>query len=156
VAPRINETTAPVVLRAIPDRSRRLSDGVLIDASLRARLLGLRLLTVDATIVLVPADVRATSPTAHPPAERQGPMSSGPAPRRSVAAGPRLAQAVRSINEAADLLAESRRDRAGDVGADRPLGRGGAPAHRVASPATGAAGWRAVRRATDWGSWLGR
>jgi hypothetical protein len=32
------------------------------------------------------------------------------APRRSVAAGPRLAQAVRTINEAAELLAETRRD----------------------------------------------
>jgi hypothetical protein len=111
VAPRTREITAPVLLRAIPDRSRRLSDGVLVDASLRARLLGLRLLTVDATIVLVPADVRATSPTAHLPAERPAPRSS-PAPRRSVAAGPRLAQAVQNINEAADVLAETRRDRA--------------------------------------------
>jgi hypothetical protein len=100
-----------MVLRAIPDRSRRLSDGVLVDASIRARLLGLRLLTVDATIVLVPADVRATSPTAHPAAERPAPRPSGPASRRPVAAGPRLAQAVRSINEGAELLAETRRDR---------------------------------------------
>ena len=112
MAPRTHETTAPVVLRAIPDRSRRLSDGVLVDASIRARLLGLRLLTVDATIVLAPADVRTTSPTAHSAPKRPAPQLSGPGPRRSVAAGPRLAQAVRSINEAADLLAETRRDRA--------------------------------------------
>jgi hypothetical protein len=106
VAPRTVETTAPVALTAIPDRRKRLSDGVLIDASIQARLLGLRLLTVDATVVLVPADVTA----AHPPPERPAPRSSGAAPRRSVAAGPRLAQAVRSINEATELLAESRRD----------------------------------------------
>jgi hypothetical protein len=106
VAPRTLATTGPVALTAIPDRRRRLSDGVLVDASIHARLLGLRLLTIDATIVLVPADVAGTSPAAHPAAPR--PL--GPAPRRSVAAGPRLAQAVRTINEAAELLAETRRD----------------------------------------------
>ena len=110
VAPRTLETPAPVALTATPDRRRRLSGGVLVDASVHARLLGLRLLTVDATIVLVPADVTATSPAAHAVAGRPAPRSSSPAPRRSVAAGPRLAQAVRTINEAAELLAETRRD----------------------------------------------
>jgi hypothetical protein len=106
VAARTLETTAPVVLTATPDRRRRLSDGVLVDASIHARLLGLRLLTIDASIVLVPADVMAASPAAQPPA----PRSSGPSRRRSGAAGPRLAQAVRSLDEAAELLAETRRD----------------------------------------------
>ena len=110
VAPRTLATTGPVALTAIPDRRRRLSDGVLVDASIQARLLGLRLLTVDASIALVPADVRPASPAAFPPAEHPGPRSPAPAPRRSVAAGPRLAQAVRSINEAAEVLAETRRD----------------------------------------------
>jgi hypothetical protein len=110
VAPRTLATTGPVALTAIPDRRRRLSDGVLVDASIHARLLGLRLLTIDATIVLVPADVAGTSPAAHPAAQRPAPRPLGPAPRRSVAAGPRLAQAVRTINEAAELLAETRRD----------------------------------------------
>jgi hypothetical protein len=110
VTPRMLETTAPVTLRAIPDRRRRLSDGVLVDASIQARVLGLRLLTVDASIVLAPADVRPASPAALPPAEHPGRRSSAPSPRRSVAAGPRLAQAVRSINEAAEVLAETRRD----------------------------------------------
>jgi hypothetical protein len=110
VGPRTVETTAPVVLTAIPDPRRRLSDGVLVDASIHAHLLGLRLLTVDATVVLVPAAVTAPSPAAHAPPGRLAPRSSGPAPMRSVATGPRLAQAVRSINEAAELLAESRRD----------------------------------------------
>ena len=110
VAPRTLATTGPVALTAIPDRRRRLSDGVLVDASIHARLLGLRLLTVDATIVLVPADVAGTSPADHPAPRRAAPRSSAPAPRRSVAAGPRLAQAVRTINEAAELLADTRRD----------------------------------------------
>ena len=110
VGPRTLETQAPAALTAIPDRRRRLSDGVLIDASIQARLLGLRLLTVDASIVLVPADVTGTSPAGPPPAQRPAPRSSAPVPRRTVAAGPRLAQAVRSINEAAEVLAETRRD----------------------------------------------
>ena len=109
-AQRTHETTVPVALTATPDRRRRLSDGVLVDASIHARLLGLRLLTVDATIVLVPAEVSATSPAASLPAKPRAPRSSAPAPRRLVAAGPRLAQAVRSINEAAEVLAETRRD----------------------------------------------
>ena len=106
VAARTLETTAPVVLTATPDRRRRLSDGVLVDASIHARLLGLRLLTIDASIVLVPADVMAASPASQPPA----PRSAGPSRRRSGATGPRLAQAVRSLDEAAELLAETRRD----------------------------------------------
>jgi hypothetical protein len=106
---RTHQTSAPLALTATPDRRRRLSDGVLVDASIHARLLGLRLLTVDASIVLVPAEVSA-SPAAHPPATRPAPQSSVPAPRRTVAAGPRLAQAVRSLNEAAEVLAETRRD----------------------------------------------
>ena len=38
--------------------ARRPSDGILIQASILARLLGLRLLTLDATITLVPASQR--------------------------------------------------------------------------------------------------
>ena len=110
VAPRTLATTGPVALTAIPDRRRRLSDGVLVDASIHARLLGLRLLTVDATIVLVPADVAGPSGMDHRAAERPAPRPVAAAPRRSVAAGPRLAQAVRTINEAAELLADTRRD----------------------------------------------
>jgi hypothetical protein len=98
------------VLTAVPDRRRRLADGALVQASLLARVLGLRLLTIDATIVLVPADVIAPSPAAH---ERPGPTSarsSAVPPLRSGAVGHGLAEAVRSINEGAELLAEARRD----------------------------------------------
>jgi hypothetical protein len=45
----------------VPDRRRRPSDGVLVEASIVARLLGIRLLRLDATVVLVPADVTAPS-----------------------------------------------------------------------------------------------
>jgi hypothetical protein len=108
--PHSHETTAPLAVTATPDRRRRLSDGVLVDASIHARLLGLRLLTLDASVVLVPAEVSATPRAAPAPAQRRAPRPSIAAPRRSIAAGPRLAQAVRSINEAAEVLAETRRD----------------------------------------------
>jgi hypothetical protein len=88
------------VVAAIPDRRRRLSDGVLVDASIRARLLGLRLLTIDAIVVLAPAEVTAPSSAAHDPPQRTSGRSS-----RHV-----LAEAVRSIDEGAELLAEARRN----------------------------------------------
>jgi hypothetical protein len=108
---------------AVPDRTRRLSDGVLVDASLQARLLGMRLLTVDATVVLAPADAGGIVPAglgvapraAEGPRERTLPRPSGGAWRVPRPAGRGLAEAVRSINEGAELLAESRGD-----GAARP------------------------------------
>jgi hypothetical protein len=101
---------APVVLMATPDRRRRLSEGVLVDASIRARLLGIRLLTIDATVVLAPADVTAPSVAAHDPPRRPSVRPSGISRNRSAATGRGLAEAVRSINEGAELLAEARRD----------------------------------------------
>lgn len=58
-----------------------------------ARLMGIRLLAVDATVVLVPADVRA---------------SGGPPPSAGGAGGG-LAEAVRRIDEGVEVLAEARR-----------------------------------------------
>jgi hypothetical protein len=101
---------APVVLMATPDRRRRLSEGVLVDASIRARLLGIRLLTIDATVVLAPADVTAPSVAAHDPPQRASVRSSGILRHRSAATGHGLAEAVRRINEGVELLAEARRD----------------------------------------------
>jgi hypothetical protein len=85
------------MLEAVPDRRRRISDGVLVEASILARLLGLRLLTLDVRLVLVPADVSVPPRRSHPPSARLVP-------------GRGLADAVRSISEGAELLAESRRD----------------------------------------------
>jgi hypothetical protein len=82
--------SVPVALTAAADRTRRLSEGALVQASVRARLLGIPLLRLDATIVLMPAATTASF--------------------SSVAAGNALAEAVRNINEGADVLAEVRRD----------------------------------------------
>lgn len=112
------KTAAPVGLTAVPDRKRRLSDGFLVEASILARVLGIRLLTLDATVVLVPADV--TAPSSEPPdlPESRTARSLDSAPARpsglavgqAGAVGSGLADAVRSINEGAALLAEARRN----------------------------------------------
>jgi hypothetical protein len=87
---RLVETSAPVALTAAVDRNRRLSEGGLVQASVRARLLGIPLLRLDATVVLMPAAITASS--------------------RAVAAGDGLAEAVRSINDGAEVLAQLRRN----------------------------------------------
>jgi hypothetical protein len=96
------------VLTAVPDRRRRLSDGLVVEASIVARLLGIRLLKLDATVVVVPADVTASSSAPH--------ASPGLAParvtlpdRRPDAAGGGLTEAVQRIDEGAAILAELRR-----------------------------------------------
>jgi hypothetical protein len=72
------------------DPGSRLSEGALVQASVRARLLGIPLLRLDATIALAPAAL-----TARPSA---------------LASGNGLADAVRAINDGADVLAEVRRN----------------------------------------------
>ena len=103
--------TTPTVLAAVPDRNRRLADGVLVDACILARVLGLRLLTLEARVTVLPADV--TKPASARPdsqrprtAVRSSAVDSG----SSGAVGPGLADAVRCINEGAAILAEVRRD----------------------------------------------
>jgi hypothetical protein len=82
---------AGVAMTAAVDPSRRLSEGALVQASVRARLLGVPLLRLDATIALVPAAI--TAPAAS-----------------SLTATNGLAEAVRSINEGAEVLAQVRRN----------------------------------------------
>jgi hypothetical protein len=96
--PRAVRTGAPVVLTSAADRRRSLSNGALVQASVRARLLGIPLLRLDATVVLVPAEIEAPSSTIYEPARSFG----------SGAAGRGLAEAVRSINEGGEILAEMR------------------------------------------------
>jgi hypothetical protein len=83
-------TPAPVGLTAAVDPSRRLSEGALVQASVRARLLGIPLLRLDATIALMPAAITM--------------------PSSALAAGNGLAEAVRSINDGAEVLAQVRRN----------------------------------------------
>ena len=84
-------TPAPAALTAALDPRRRLSEGALVQASVRARLLGIPLLRLDATVALMPAAITA--------------------PSSAVALGHGLADAVRSINDGAEVLAQVHRNR---------------------------------------------
>jgi hypothetical protein len=81
----------PVALAAAVDPSRRLSEGGLVQASVRARLLGIPLLRLDATIALMPAAITT--------------------PSSKLVAGEGLAEAVRRINDGAEMLAQVRNGR---------------------------------------------
>ena len=73
-------------------------------------MLGLRILTLRASVLLAPAEV--TSPTSSDRALPVRPPArpAGLAPARRPVAGRRLAEAVRRIDEGAELLAEARRN----------------------------------------------
>jgi hypothetical protein len=89
-AARGGATPDAVALTAAIDPRRRLSDGALVQASIRARLLGIPLLRLDTTVALMPAAITASS--------------------SALAAGNGLADAVRSINDGAEVLAQVRRN----------------------------------------------
>ncbi len=96
---------APAVVT--PERGGRRADATLVEASVTARLLGLRILTLDAKVALVPADVTVAGPRAREPFPRAPTLSSGNARGRGRASGHRsLADAVRDLDEGARLLAE--------------------------------------------------
>jgi hypothetical protein len=79
-------TSAPLVLSAAS--RRRLSEGAVVQGSVRARLLGIPLLRLDATLALMPAAI--TSPSS------------------ALASGNGLADAVRYLNDGAEVLADVR------------------------------------------------
>ncbi len=82
---------------------------MLVKASLLARVIGIKLLTIDATVALVPADIRGSSSAAPVAPARASGGSRAVAPQRSRVVGRGLADAVRSIDEGAELLAEVQR-----------------------------------------------
>lgn len=108
-AARAVTSAPPVVLNATPGRRRRLSDGVLLEASVLGRVLGVRILTLRATVVLAPAQVAAPAPVDRDQPDRADAQRSRAAPTRRRAAGRELAEAVRRMDEGAKLLAEARR-----------------------------------------------
>jgi hypothetical protein len=61
---------------AVPNRGGRLAEGLLVEGSLVARLLGIRLLAIDARLVLAPARLKAL-PQAAPGTRRAGPHAIG-------------------------------------------------------------------------------
>jgi len=98
-----------VTLRGTPDERRRPSDGVVAEASIVARLLRLRLLTLDAVVMVTPAAVTAPrrADAALPPATSAAVRGTpGTPPARPI--GARLAQAARTLDESAATLAATR------------------------------------------------
>jgi hypothetical protein len=97
-----SRSTAPVTARpttdliAVPDDGGVLAEGLVVEASVVARLFRFRLLEIDASLVVSPADVRGRS-AAVPPRPR----------RRTV--GPGLIAAERALDQGAASLAASRR-----------------------------------------------
>lgn len=86
---------------------KSLTEGFRVEASVRARLLGIRLLKLDATIVVTPSEIRQV--TGSPPDLGVRPTSRPPR-TLPTATGATLVDAVRNINEGAELLAEARRN----------------------------------------------
>ena len=90
---------------------------MVIDAFVRARLLGLRLLTLEARVVVGPADGPRRvvgPPLVYSVADRPVPSPPALAPGRAgsypvAAPAPRLARAVQLVEQGADTLERSRR-----------------------------------------------
>jgi hypothetical protein len=81
-------------------RTRRLSEGVAVEASIIARLLRWRVLTLDASILLLPAD--ATPGDGEVTTRRRERRS-----RRTAARG-RISDAIKNIDQADQGLARAR------------------------------------------------
>ncbi len=81
-------TAAPALL---PDRASQLSDGVVVETRLTARLLGVRLLRVDGVVLMSPARLSAPLPAPSPPARTTNAV---PGPN-----GHLLAQAAQLLQE---------------------------------------------------------
>jgi hypothetical protein len=88
-------------------RGRHLSEGALVEARLRGRVLGVPLLKIDALVAIVPAN---STPVPSTPRAASGEptLSSRNRPRKLDTPGSALAEAVRSIDQAAELVAEAR------------------------------------------------
>jgi hypothetical protein len=78
---------------------------VLVDACIRARLLGIPLLKIEGSVVLAPAGLTAAASVPRHPPIRGSARSCGAASTHPAAPGQGLVEAVRTINEGAELLA---------------------------------------------------
>jgi hypothetical protein len=87
------------------DGGRRLSEGLVVEASVVARLLRIRLLVIDASLIVAPAPVKGRTRAATDAAD-DPPLTPRARPR---AIGAGLAAAEQCLSEAAASLARSRR-----------------------------------------------
>lgn len=104
-------TPTTLAVLSIPGSTRRLSEGVALKASVIARLLGMRLLTLDATVLVAPAEITATTtvPSSSPPPSLPLPPALPHRPAgRSRPVGDGLREAARDIEAGAASLAAAR------------------------------------------------
>ena len=99
------------------DPNRRLSQGALVEACVRARVLGVPLLKVEALVALIPAGTAARVPHAAEVRSRESAQPTASHTRPLEAPGSGLAEAIRNLEEAADMLDAARRN-----GSERALG----------------------------------
>lgn len=99
------------MVTATPDGKRRLSEGFLVEASVLARLLGIRLLRLEANVIVSPAALRRAAPIDYDAPVRSSVEAPALPPARSAAIGGRLANAERIIDEGAASLAAARATR---------------------------------------------
>ena len=98
-----------MAVTAIPDGTRQLSDGLVIDASVVARLLRIRLLSLDASVIVSPAEMKLPH-AGDVPGRGFSIQPAGPrGPPGRIGAG--LEGAERAIEEGAVTLAASLRAR---------------------------------------------
>jgi hypothetical protein len=86
----------------------RASDGLVVDASVLARLFGIRLLTLDVNVVVFRAPQMRRSPVVYDAPVRSSGEATARRPGRSRVIGARLAEAERLIDEGRASLAASR------------------------------------------------
>lgn len=95
---------------ALPDHANRLSEGILLQGTILARFMGLRLLKLDATLTILPADTRRHVPV--PEQRRLAPsLDLHTAFTRPVAPRHSLGEALQAIQQSRELLARARENR---------------------------------------------
>jgi hypothetical protein len=87
---------------------RSLSEGFRVQASVLARLLGLKLLKLDATVTVLPAGAREAPSRSTSFVVPAGPDRREAVVGRNSAGDQRLADAIRNLDEGARLLEEVR------------------------------------------------
>jgi hypothetical protein len=96
-----------------PNATRQLSDGVVVDASIVGRVFGIRLLRLNANIVIAPAEIvgppraLAGMPVSPPAPTRPRPPAA-PSGTRGARHGDALADAMRLIQESGASLDAAR------------------------------------------------
>lgn len=96
------------LVRVVPERDSRLSEGTLVEAVVQARLLGAPILRLDARVVLTPAKPEPVAPIDTRPARssnRSAARARTSSPNNTaVPAGSALAEAVTLVEQSAASL----------------------------------------------------